>query len=481
MPEAHVEAPTVGSVILAGLLLKLGGYGILRFLLVQSWISYFYRPLIFLICTLSILYASLMALRQIDIKRIIAYSSIAHINLAVLGLFTQTVHGSTGAIFFILSHGIVSSALFIAVGVLYQRHHSRLIYYYRGLTQVLPLFNFIIFSFIISNFGFPGTSSFVSELLILFALADSEVITFLLVLVSLLLTLIYSLLLYNKIIFGNLSSRYLRVSFDLKRQEFCSFYPLIICNILLGLAPIPIISTVHFAVERRTRGQWISATGRLLDEECDICFGQETQFDYMAPWRKEYSSEYATFYDYYEDYIPRIQDRMFTSANFVSNYRAPAWHLSIYLAVISLPPNWPQQFNFVAPTELLTRYYYIYILNQLYFVVDLHRYLQDVDWMWQSIGNEMTDEIVTTHVEVLIEHYNNPASYNVYSLRVEDWLDWLERILTPMDHERFVILMIQKSPDCQYGNVLFECYQQIARDVPPENEMSKWLINFIEG
>jgi len=168
LPEAHVEAPTGGSVILAGILLKLGTYGFLRFsLALFPLASVFFRPLVFVISSVAVIYSSITALRQTDIKRVIAYASVAHINLTMAGVFSFSFTGVEGSIFQILSHGVVSGALFFCVGVLYDRFHSRLIKYFAGLTQTIP--NFIVFFlvFTIANIGLPGTSSFVGEFLVL--------------------------------------------------------------------------------------------------------------------------------------------------------------------------------------------------------------------------------------------------------------------------------------------------------------------------
>jgi NADH-quinone oxidoreductase subunit M len=163
-----VEAPTIGSIILASLLLKLGGYGFIRFTLpLFPYANEYFFPLIAMLSITGIINASLTAIRQIDIKRIIAYSSIGHMNLIVLGIFSQNEYGIIGSIYLMIGHGIVSAALFFCVGVLYDRYHTRLIHYYGGLAQTMPKFVFFFFMFLFANMGFPGTINFIGEFLIL--------------------------------------------------------------------------------------------------------------------------------------------------------------------------------------------------------------------------------------------------------------------------------------------------------------------------
>jgi NADH-quinone oxidoreductase subunit M len=192
LPEAHVEAPTGGSIILAGVLLKLGLYGMLRVLLVLFPIANnYYSPLVMTLSFISIIFISIIILQQIDLKKIIAYSSIAHMNFAVLGLFSENIYGIEGAIFTMLSHGLISSMLFYCIGILYDRYNERNILYYSNMVQIMPLFSFFFFIAIISNMGIPGMSSFVGEFLLLLSLSYKSIVLLIIISISLLLTTIY--------------------------------------------------------------------------------------------------------------------------------------------------------------------------------------------------------------------------------------------------------------------------------------------------
>lgn len=237
LPEAHVEAPTVGSIILAGVLLKLGIYGMLRFsisLFPQA--SSYFTPFVYTICIISILYSSLTTIRQVDLKRIIAYSSVSHMNFGLLGLFSGTLHGIIGGLVLSISHGFVTSGLFICIGVLYDRYHTRLLKYYSGIVLVMPVFSVLFLFFSLSNLGMPGTSSFVGELLILIGTFSQNSISAIFGSSGILLGTLYSIWLYNRVCFGNLKIQdnvlvYLDIS---KRECFCIF-PLVGLVLLLGL------------------------------------------------------------------------------------------------------------------------------------------------------------------------------------------------------------------------------------------------------
>jgi len=246
LPEAHVEASTEGSVILAGILLKLGSYGLIRYsIALFPLASMYYRPFLFLISIVAVIYTSITAIRQSDIKRVIAYASVAHINITLLGLFSFSFVGIEGALFQILSHGVVSGALFFCVGVLYNRHHSKLIYYYSGLVQTMPLFIFFFLLFTIANIGLPGTSSFIGEFIILIGLFSNNTIVAFFGASSMVFGGCYALWLFNRVAYGNLKSSYLSFSSDLTKTEFFVIAPLSFFVLFIGVYPVVFLESIH--------------------------------------------------------------------------------------------------------------------------------------------------------------------------------------------------------------------------------------------
>lgn len=249
LPEAHVEAPTAGSVILAGVLLKLGTYGLIRYSIpLFPNASFFFTPLVYTIAVIGIIYTSFTAIRQSDFKRIIAYTSIAHMNLVVIGIFSFNIIGIEGAIFQSLSHGFVASALFLVIGIVYDRYHTRIVKYYSGLAAVMPIYILVFVFFTMANIAFPGTSSFIGEFLILTGSFKANTSVAFLGATGVILSGAYSLWLLNRIAFGNMKVQYYEKFLDLNKREFICFLPLIIGTLLLGISPNIVLNCIHMSV-----------------------------------------------------------------------------------------------------------------------------------------------------------------------------------------------------------------------------------------
>ena len=286
LPEAHVEAPTAGSVLLAGILLKLGGYGMLRFLIpLFPKATIYFLPLVYCICILGIIYTSAVTVRQVDLKKIIAYSSVAHMNFVILGLFSLNLNGIEGGIFLMLSHGIVSSALFICIGILYDRYHSRLIFYYGGLNMLMPLYSVFFFLFTLANMGLPGLSNFVGELLVLIGLVNMSPLIAILAAIGTILGAIYSIWLYNRLMFGNLQIEFIQEYADLNKREFFILFWLFSLVIFFGIYPYSILSTLAEPI-------WYTLSNY---QDCDGFYvepGREGYFEFVTD-----SEGYRIFWD----------------------------------------------------------------------------------------------------------------------------------------------------------------------------------------
>ena len=250
LPEAHVEAPTTGSVLLAGILLKIGVFALIKYVLIlfPHW-TYFFSPIIVSLATASIILSSLAAIRQNDLKRIIAYSSIAHMNLIVIGIFIFSTESILGALYQSISHGFVSSALFILIGILYDRYHSRLIYYYSGLIRVMPIFTIFFIFFTLANIAFPGTSNFMGEMILLFGISLKNYFIAIISSIGIILCGLYSLWLTNRISFGNISTQFITYFIDVNKRELYILILFSILTLIFGIYPQTNILNYQFINE----------------------------------------------------------------------------------------------------------------------------------------------------------------------------------------------------------------------------------------
>ncbi|HEY1448744.1 MAG TPA: NADH-quinone oxidoreductase subunit M [Caulobacteraceae bacterium] len=262
LPDAHVEAPTAGSVILAGILLKMGGYGFLRFSLPMfPNASVQFTPLVFALSVIAVIYTSLVAFRQTDIKKLIAYSSVAHMGFVTLGIFSGNVLGEQGALFQMFSHGVISGALFLCVGVVYDRMHTREIAFYGGIVNRMPLYAAVFMLFTMGNVGLPGTSGFVGEITALTGTYGASTWPAILAATGVILSAVYALTLYRNVVFGELVNPALAAIGDLERREVLVFTPLILATLAIGLQPALVFHITQASAEHLVTA-YHAASGR---------------------------------------------------------------------------------------------------------------------------------------------------------------------------------------------------------------------------
>lgn len=246
MPEAHVEAPTAGSVILAGILLKLGLFALLKFLFPGLAVaSSLYAPIVFFLAVIGILYASCSTLAQIDMKKMVAYSSVAHMNFAVLGMFSFNFYGIIGSLVLMLAHGLVSSGLFLCVGSLYDRYKTRLFVYYGGLVRLMPLFSSAFLILVLANMSFPGTFNFVGEILIFFSLISVNIFVCIVAGLTMIFSAAYSLALYTHTMLGETRGFFVKHFSDFSRREFFIVNLLVVLTVIFGIFPNLVILLVE--------------------------------------------------------------------------------------------------------------------------------------------------------------------------------------------------------------------------------------------
>ena len=250
LPDAHVEAPTAGSVLLAAILLKMAGYGFIRFSIgLFPLASDYFTPFIFSLSLIAIIYTSLVALMQEDMKKLIAYSSVAHMGYVTLGIFTLTQQGVQGSLYQMISHGMVSAALFLSVGVIYERMHTRLIKSYGGIVTIMPRFAVLLMIFALASLGLPGTTGFIGEFLILIAAFEKNTAVAAIASLGVILGAAYMLWLYRRVVFGEIKNEELKQMKDLNKSEILILVLLALPILYFGFYPDPILKTVNISVE----------------------------------------------------------------------------------------------------------------------------------------------------------------------------------------------------------------------------------------
>jgi NADH-quinone oxidoreductase subunit M len=254
LPDAHVEAPPAGSVILAGILLKMGGYGFLRFSLPMfPDASEFFTPMVLALSAIAVVYTSLVAFRQTDVKKLIAYSSVAHMGLVTMGIFSGNAAGEQGAIYQMLSHGVISGALFLCVGVIYDRMHTRDIDFYGGLVTRMPMYAAIFMLFTMGNVGLPGTSGFVGEIMAMTGVYQISTWTAVAAASGVILSAVYMLTLYRRVVFGTITNPKLAEITDLNWREIAVFAPLVIATLYMGVQPNIVFDVTQASVDQLVR------------------------------------------------------------------------------------------------------------------------------------------------------------------------------------------------------------------------------------
>ena len=267
LPDAHVEAPTAGSVLLAAILLKMAGYGFIRFSVgLFPVASEYFIPLIYILSLIAIIYTSLVALMQEDMKKLIAYSSVAHMGFVTLGIFTFTQQGLEGSIFQMISHGLVSAALFLSVGVIYERMHTRLIDNYGGLVSVMPKYAIVLMVFTLGAVGLPGTSGFIGEFLILIGAFKKSFLVAAIASIGVILSAAYMLWLYKRVVFGEIQKNEIKKMVDLNRSEIFILSSLALPIIFFGFYPEPLLNTTETSVENLIEMYNLNLNSNLIEK-----------------------------------------------------------------------------------------------------------------------------------------------------------------------------------------------------------------------